>query len=243
MSTGQEAFFIMNSNLIKKIASYVWDVPIERSSSPQNDYLEVVWSNGVKMLNTKEANFSFGNGYKVFATAMKQIEEPINHAKNILILGFGCGSIHHLLEKKYSYKNTLVGVEYDADIIRLYTEHFAPEYSSKPQLHLQDAAQFMKENNNPFDIIFIDLFCELENSPLLESPDFLTHLKEACSANGILVFNTTTTNTHGENIVFELQKWLGTHFITVSKLPFQDFNQILIARSISKHDVLRTSIA
>jgi spermidine synthase len=220
----------MNSNLIKQLASYLWDIPIERTSSPQNNYLEVVWSNGVKMLNTKEANFSFGNDYKVFATAMKQIEEPINHARNILILGFGCGGIHHLLEKKYSYKQALVGVEYDADIIRLYKQHFAPKYGSKPQLCLQDAALFVKKNNNPFDIIFIDLFCELENSSLLESPDFLTHLEKACTVNGVLVFNTTTTNTHGEYIVFKLQKWLTNHFKTVSKTPFQEFNQILIAQ-------------
>jgi len=220
----------MNSNLIKKFASYLWDIPIERCSSPQNDYLEVVWCNGRKMLNTKEANFSFGNGYKVFAMAMKHIKEPIRQANNVLILGFGCGSILHLLEKKYTYNRTLVGVEYDTDIIRLYKEHFATDYHSNPQLHVQDAAKFMESNDASFDIVFIDLFCELENSWLLESQDFLTHLKNACSANGILVFNTTTTNTVGENIVFNLQKWLTTHFKTVSKIPFQEFNQILIAQ-------------
>ncbi|MDA9110855.1 hypothetical protein N9J89_01235 [Bacteroidia bacterium] len=51
------------------------------------------------MLNTRDANYAFSNGYKVFEYAMKQITEPIDTAENILIFGFGCRSILHLLEK------------------------------------------------------------------------------------------------------------------------------------------------
>lgn len=226
----QEAFFMTNKELLKKLTSYVWDIPIERTSSPQNDYLEVVWSNGTKMLNTKEANFSFGNGYKVFATAMEKIELQITKAKNILVLGFGCGSIHHLLEKKYNYSQNLVGVEYDSEIIRLYKKHFSSEYTLLPKLYIEDALAFSQNTIEMFDIVFIDLFSELDNSPLLDSEEFLTSLKKMCGTKTTLVFNTTTTNEKGETTVFELQMWLSTHFKTVTKTPFQDFNQILIAQ-------------
>lgn len=220
----------MYKDTLKQIASYVWDIPIERTTSPQNDYLEVVWSNGRKMLNTKEANFSFGNGYKVFETAMKQVEPQIPLAKNIAILGFGCGSIHHLLEKKYKYTGSLIGIEYDAEILRLYTDHFADQYNLKPELHVEDAFKYAKSTNQTFDIVFIDLFYELQNSPLLDSEEFLSSLQRMCKNGGTLIFNTTTTDEMGLNTVFELQMWLSKHYKNVIKTPFQDFNQILIAR-------------
>ncbi len=230
MPPWQEAFFVPHMNLLKQIASFVWDIPIEKTSSPQNDYLEVVWSNGRKMLNTKEANFSFGNGYKVFATAMQAIEPQIDTASDILVLGFGCGSIHHLLEKKYHYKNTIVGVEYDQEIVRLYNEHFANAYNLTPSIYIEDAQQFLQRCQDTFDIIFIDLFYELENSPLLSDTSFLQSLKNRCTENTTLVFNTTTADSKGESTVFELQLWLSKHFKSVSKMPFQEFNQIIIAQ-------------
>jgi len=81
-----------------KIASYFWDIPVEKTSSEVNDYLEVVWSQGRKVLNTKSANFSFGNGYKVFEKAISTIKEEVERAAHVLVLGFGCGSILDILK-------------------------------------------------------------------------------------------------------------------------------------------------
>lgn len=182
------------------------------------------------MLNTKNANFSFGNGYKVFETAITAIEEQTAKAKDILILGFGCGSIHHLLEKKYNYSGNLVGVEYDPEIIRLYQHHFANAYNTKPILHIEDAADFLAKQIDTFDIIFIDLFCELENSPLINDIHFLHLLKNTCTSNATLVFNTTATDQKGTEAIFELHLWLSKHFKSVTKTAFQDYNNILIAQ-------------
>jgi len=214
---------------IKKIASYIWDIPIEKTSSAHNEYLEVVWSNGRKMLNTREANFSFGNGYKVFAAAMKEIEAPIGNAQSTLVLGFGCGSILHLLEKKYNYTNLLVGVEYDPEILRLYQNHFSAAYKLKPELCSVDAQKFVATNEHSFDVVFVDLFHELDNSPLLSSEVFLECLITNITKEGVLVFNTTTKDKVGQDLVFELQMWLSSNFKTVTKTAFQEFNQILIA--------------
>ena len=92
---------------IIRLLSWFWDIPIEKTSSPQNDYLEVVWTNGRKMLNTKEANFSFGNGYKVFETAMKPIADKIQVSKDILILGLCCNDIFitSIKDSTFSFAN------------------------------------------------------------------------------------------------------------------------------------------
>ncbi|MFT7379733.1 MAG: hypothetical protein ACI8ZQ_001486, partial [Bacteroidia bacterium] len=67
-------------NIFYKIASYVWDIPIAKTSSPQNECLEIVWSMGRKMLNTENANFSFGSGFEVFKLAMSKIPTNITNA-------------------------------------------------------------------------------------------------------------------------------------------------------------------
>jgi spermidine synthase len=122
----------MKKTLIQ-LCSYFWDIPILKTSSPQNDYLELVWSNGKKTLNTEDANFSFGNASKVIARALSPYTHKIQEAQRILILGFGCGSVVELLDQKYNYKNSLVGIEYDATIIELYKDHFAHLFQLKPK--------------------------------------------------------------------------------------------------------------
>jgi spermidine synthase len=214
---------------IIRLLSWFWDIPIEKTSSPQNDYLEVVWTNGRKMLNTKEANFSFGNGYKVFETAMKPIADKIQVSKDILILGFGCGSILHLLEEKYEYNGNIVGVEYDSEILRLFHSHFASNYIKSPTLYSADALEHLKSLEKRYDIIFIDLFIELDNSPLLRNKRFINLLHTSLRPKGTLVFNTTVKGANENTQHTELLNELSRHFKNIESIDFQDYNKIVIA--------------
>jgi spermidine synthase len=218
----------MNERLLQ-LLSWVWDIPIEKTSSPQNKYLEVVWSNGKKMLNTKEANFSFGNGYKVFETGMRSITEEISQAQDILILGFGCGSILHLLEHVYLYDKNIEGIEYDPEIIRLFKEHFAQNYTNEPELYAVDALNYLKTLQKRYDIIFIDLFIELDNSPLLSDNKFITYLQDSIHKGGTLVFNTTVKTKSEEINHSDLLLLLSSMFDHVRTTDFQDYNKIITA--------------
>jgi len=218
----------MNEKLLR-LFSWVWDIPIEKTCSPQNDYLEIVWSKGKKMLNTKEANFSFGNGYKVFETGMRSITEEISRAQDILILGFGCGSILHLLEYTYKYDNAIDGIEYDTEIIRLFQEHFAQNYSNIPDLYAVDALEYLKTLKKKYDIIFIDLFIELDNSPLLKDKTFITLLHDSLQISGTLIFNTTVKSKREEINHNRLLLLLSNTFDNVQTNDFQEYNKIIIA--------------
>jgi spermidine synthase len=212
-----------------RLFSWVWDIPIEKTSSSENQYLEVVWSNGRKMLNTRDANFSFGNGYKVFETGMKTIPIELECAQDILILGFGCGSILHLLEHSYNFKGHIDGIEYDSEIIRLFHQHFASNYQLQPSLHAVDALDYLQYHNKQYDIIFIDLFIELDNSPLLKDTTFIALLNTSLQQNGTLLFNTTVKTKREQlnhtNLLLELSKT----FKQVRTTPFQDYNKIIVA--------------
>lgn len=221
------AFFM--KEIISKIASFVWDIPIEKTSSEQNNYLEVVWTNGRKMLNTKDANFSFGNGYKVFEKALSLISDNVRSAHKTLILGFGCGSILDLLETKYEFQGEIHGVEYDPVIIDLFHKHFASRYNSKPTISIDDAETYVSKTKEQYDIIFIDLFLELENSSLIFKPEFISGISNLLNENGLLVFNTTNQSHEDQLKLTDLMMSLGRSFKNVSKTTFQDLNNIIIA--------------
>lgn len=217
-------------NLIYKIASYFWDIPITKVKSPQNDYLEVVWSMGRKMLNTREANFSFGSGYQVFQLAMENAKPYIHKAESVLILGFGCGSILDLLENKYNYRGTVDGVEYDKEIIRLFETYFASSYSLKPNLIAADAANFISGTNSQYDVVFVDLFIELNNSPLIFNSQFLDDISKILRPNGCLIFNTIQKDGDDKNQITDLMMKLGSKFKAVESISFQDLNKIILAK-------------
>jgi spermidine synthase len=213
-----------------KLVSYIWDVPIARASTPQNEYLELVWSSGKKMLNTRNANFSFGNGYTVFEIASKPIEHHIAEASRILILGFGCGSILHLLEHSYGYKGRLVGVEYDSAIVALFKGHFADQYSIKPAVIIEEAFSYIKANEDTYDVIYVDLFIDLNNSPLIEVAEFWQCVVARLSNSGVVVINTIRKSEEDKRIVVKLLLDLSRHFKTVSTEVFQDLNCIITAK-------------
>ena len=219
----------MNKTLAK-IFSFFWDIPIERTSSEQNEYLEVVWSNGKKMLNTKNANFSYGTCHGVFTVATDIISDSISKANDILILGFGCGSILQILREDLKYSKNIVGIEYDDTIISLYQKHFAKEMTSSCEILHTDALSFLKQNDHQYDVIFIDLFSELENSPIQFEESFISHLLKASKNKTTLVFNTTKKSKEDAITITELNLTLSKRFKNVENHNFQDLNNIIIAQ-------------
>lgn len=215
---------------LKQLLSYIWDIPIEKTSSEFNPYLEVVWSYGRKMLNTKNANYSFGNGFKVFERAMKVIVPELTSANNMLILGFGCGSILHLLEKKYRLLPSIQGVEYDEVVLDLFQRHFADNYELKPELYTSDAQAYVESCNERFDVVFIDLFEELNNAPVMAESKFIDGLCKI-GFGGTLVFNLTEQNIADKELIQELTIRLSNSFSDIQRTTFQEYNQILIAKA------------
>jgi spermidine synthase len=212
---------------IKQILSFIRDIPIETASSEKNPYLEIVWSRGKKMLNSKEANYSFGNDYKVFEQALVKFNQSFEKYNNVLILGFGCGSILHLLEKKYNYTANVVGIEYDSKIIELFNKHFQSDYSLIPELVIDDAQNYLKLTDIQFDVAFVDLFNDLENSPLLFDESFLLDL---ASKNDALIINTTVTKPEDSTQIANLMLQLSRKFKDVETFDFHDVNKVIIAR-------------
>ena len=212
---------------IKQYLSYIWDIPIERSSSAQNEILEVSWSMGRKVLNSKNANYSFGSGYRVFEHAFKLLDLRHRAIDKVLVLGFGAGSVEYLLRKDYAFKGEIVGVEYDQEIIRLYNKHFGGH--GPLDLHPQDAKAFVQESLDSFDLVIIDLFDDLSTVHFVYEEDFTKDLFARLSTSSALIYNTVESS-RDKVARFELIQQLSKKFKEVQVHEFQDINRIIIAK-------------
>lgn len=174
--------------LIKKLLSYFYPFKIKSIPSPLNGMFDVTWENGKKVLNTKDANYSYGSLHTIFQRALKEIKFGNKPLKNVLILGFGAGSIYKIIRKEYHLDVDIVGVEKDPtykEIIPLFLENL-----TNCNLVYGDAIDFMERNEGKFDLILCDLF--VNNEVLSQTMDysFIRNIKKSLTVNGYYIHNT-----------------------------------------------------
>ncbi|MBE9480460.1 MAG: hypothetical protein IMY69_02060, partial [Bacteroidetes bacterium] len=83
------------------IKSFFDDKTIEKTSSQINPYLEIKKEKGKYILNSKNVNYSYGGLHKAFQKIFRKINLKEEKIKNVLILGFGAGSIASILLDEY----------------------------------------------------------------------------------------------------------------------------------------------
>lgn len=173
--------------LWKKWWSYISEVELETASSEYNESLMVSLSQGRLQLSTKEAIYSYADKYDNFRECFQKMTLP-KHAE-LLLLGFGLGSIPFMLEKKFGKKYNYTGVEIDETVIYLASKYVLSNLNSDIQLIHADAYSFVHVDQNQYDIIAMDIFIS-EKIPLeFESMEFLQDLSNKLLPNGIMLFN------------------------------------------------------
>ncbi len=144
----------------KKYLSYFTDLSLAYSSSNVNPDLHVILSNGRIQLCSKNAIYSFEDLYKNFALLFDLIELKAINEKDILILGFGLGSIPIILEKKAIKVKSIVGVEIDEAIIDFANIYSLDKIQTPIQIINTDAQTFVASSLQSFDVIIIDVFLD-----------------------------------------------------------------------------------
>ena len=80
--------------MIKKIFSYLLPIKIYETKSVLSKSLEVTWENGELVLDSENANYSYGSLQRILRLGLKNIGyEKIAVMNQILILGVGGGSV------------------------------------------------------------------------------------------------------------------------------------------------------
>ena len=160
----------------------MFEFHIESAPSEINPHLYVSLKWGRFQLCTANAIYSFEDKYDNFYKSFEQIDLQKLPGKDVLILGFGLGSIPVMLEKYFNKDYNYTGVEIDESVIYLASKYGIHDLSSYIQIIQSDAYEFLKVNEQKFDLIIMDVFIDDTIPDLMQKEVFLqlitTHLNE-----------------------------------------------------------------
>ncbi len=179
----------MKPSLLKYLWSYVTDVHIESMSSDYNESLHVLLSKGRYQLCTPNAIYSFADKYSNFTDTFTQLDLDNSNISDVLILGFGLGSIPYMLEKKFDKRYSYTGVEIDDTVIYLASKYVLDELKSEIQMIQADAWNFIQQSEYRYDMICIDIFIDDKIPEIFLTREFLEDTKSCLTDRGILLFN------------------------------------------------------
>lgn len=173
----------------KRLLSYITELHIESAPSEHNPHLYVSLSKGRYQLSTEHAVYSYGDLYDNFVRAFHRLNLDNKKIENVLILGFGLGSIPVILEKTFGKIYSYVAVELDENVIYLADKYTLPSLKSPVQIINADAFAFAHICSEKFDLICMDVFSDDVIPADFETRDFLGHLGELLNRDGILLYN------------------------------------------------------
>ena len=165
------------------------EIPLEHLSSEVNETLHLSLNKGRYQLSTDNAIYSYGDLYDNFTKTFKKVAFHQIPGNEMLILGFGLGSIPIMLEKKFEQRFYYTGIEADATVIHLVNKYLLPYLKSGVELIQTDAEIFVELCTQKFGIICMDVFLDSKVPPQFETERFLEQLKKLLLPGGILLFN------------------------------------------------------
>lgn len=174
---------------IAKILSYLTDVQVDAASTALNPALNLSLRKGRYYLTTTNAVYSFGDLYDNFSKTFQKIDLDKHKFNNILVLGFAMGSVPYMLEKVFGQKFKCTGVELDPKIVEWAKRYTIPALSNRVELVHADAMDFLRENQEKFDLIVVDLFLDDLVPEQFETSYFLEKIAHSLSQYGLLLFN------------------------------------------------------
>ncbi|MFM9946739.1 MAG: spermidine synthase [Saprospiraceae bacterium] len=169
--------------------SYLFEQHLESTLSDLNPYLSVSLVKGRYQLNTANAVYSFADLYTNFRRAFHRIKIKSQPVNDVLILGFGLGSIPYMLERVFDCRFNYTAVEIDEEVLYLAHKYTLSDISSPIELITADAFDFAAQCETQYDLICMDVFLDDIIPEDFETLDFLADLQRMLSPQGILLYN------------------------------------------------------
>jgi len=155
--------------------------------SQYSGMLEITWINGKKVLDSRNANYSFGTLQKILETGLAEIH--INRVNSILVLGVGGGSVIDSLLRKFQFKGIIHGVEIDGKVLEIAEKEFNITNSEKVSLYQEDAFAFVRQSYLSYDLIIVDVFIDDQVPSQFYSSEFCLQLVRILNPQGAIIFN------------------------------------------------------
>lgn len=171
---------------IKKLLSYVWP-QTQKVVSEYNGTLEITFINGKKVLDSKNANYSYGSLQEILEIGVSKVD--LNKVDTVLLLGLGGGSLIGSLRTKFNFEKEITAVELDAEIIKIAKTEFLIDTDNCLKIVNNDAFNFVENAKEVYDLIVIDLFIDQKVPQQFYSEPFCNHIYNRMSLKGQMVFN------------------------------------------------------
>jgi spermidine synthase len=179
----------MHIPIWKKWISQVLPLTLETASSDQNPDLAVMLDRGRLQLLSGNAIYSWDDLYHNFTIAFGTFdldEEPI---EDVLVLGFGLGSVPFILEKIFERTYHYTGVEWDETVAALASKYTLSRLSSPVEMVTADASIFIEVTQAKFDLVAIDIFEDDRTPDQFETVEFLEACAKRLRPGGLLLYN------------------------------------------------------
>lgn len=171
---------------MKKLFSYVWPVTRHINSSA-NGIVEITWYNGKKLLDSQNANYSYGALQTLLTYGLS--ETDINPDTNILLLGLGGGSIIAPLREQFNCTGKITAVELDPVMIDIAEEEFDIAPSRNLEIVCMNALSYVKKCNTRFGLIIVDVFIDTQVPPKFYELEFWEDVLMLLKPGGSILFN------------------------------------------------------
>lgn len=179
--------------MFRKLLSFLVPVTIAKKYSDVSRQLEVTLNNGRLVLDSKNANYSYGSLQRILRKGLHYIGyERVRGFKEVLVLGVAGGSVIKTLVDEIGYKGNITGVELDSKVIEVANTYFGLDKTPNLTILIEDAFEFVLKSQNKYDLIIIDIFKDTEMPAFLFEDFFIKHIKQMLNVNGFILFNTMT---------------------------------------------------
>lgn len=204
---------------------------IEEGVTELGQHYEVNFENGVKVLNSKNTNYSFGSLHQIM---LKGIDEVLktHQPKSILMLGLGAGSAIDILNRRCNWQHQITVVEIDQKLIEIAKEHFNLSHYEHVTTIQGDASLVVKElNKGHYDLIIDDVFWDDDVPAFCRSTEYLEANAALLNKNGVYMRNTMAMQAEASHLFEKALKSTFTEFDSVTHQVYK--NKIYFCRKLN----------
>lgn len=167
----------------------MYPVRIARSTSKQNEVLELYLYRNEYQLATKDALYSDGKKYKPLRMAFNALGKRLGQVKNVLMLGGGLASGAQILAQK-GYFPRITLVEHDSVIIEWAMALLPDSRKVKVVPQCEPAELFVeKDEDAKYDMLVCDIFNSRVVPEFVTSHAFLQKCRRKINNGGHFVLN------------------------------------------------------
>lgn len=219
--------------MFKKLFSYLLPINIFKQKSTFSETLEVTWTDGKLVLDSKNTNYSYGSLQRILRKGLKIIGfKRIETMNSILVLGVAGGSVIRTLVDEINFKGKITGVDIDKAVIEIANVYFKLNKIPNLEIIIDDAAEFVQKTKNKYDLIIIDIFQDTKMPDFLFETLFINRISFLLNPKGFVLFNTMLLNVKQKQLHLDYVKNFDANQYKVSKFDkLEETNELILIES------------